>query len=1329
MTYWDYYNHYTPSKPREVRNGIKLQSKKIGSTWWSRRWISLLDSFGWSNRLQRGRNYARRGQVVNFRIKPGTVTAKVQGSASRPYTVTIELDTFSDKEWENALSEMGSQAMFIAKLLDGEIPDNIEEAFSRAKISLFPTDRRKIKTHCSCPDSANPCKHIAAVHYILAEEFDRDPFMIFNLRGRAKEQIITELRKIRGGNSENKKKIPPGDLEKPDPQISLEKCPDNFWSIGEEFRKFSVSITPPNISTAILKRLGEPPFWQEKDFWLEMERIYKVISDSAIKTAFDPSESDENHITSDIVLHGTWVFGDNNGCRFLLWGESELKNSKPGYSQKRRSKKIHKIPAHPFCASENRIMDVLRSADLSLNLCSPEELIAILPTSKNIPEASSMPFEKKGKKLSKWRVPCIGFPAHQALIWLALLPANGSKSIGNDISFWSLAAKFGIELIARQRFIPSVKRSGDRLYGIWYPVFNHADDNKRIALLTEAMPPVCGALKDNKSPSTDPLFSPRELIIDFLNAAIDETIRIWFRDKLESTPSWENRIIGRENLASIWLEGLSSLNGRIKGTTHQIKTLESCVNTWTRSIQAEGKEPPFRTCFRLEETEEEEHERKNKWHLSFHLQATDDQSLLIPAGSIWNSKSTVEYLNHKFEHPQERLLEDLAKASKLFHPLEKSLKSAKPDGCYINTEMAYEFLKEGAWLLEESGYGILIPSWWNRGGTTAGIGIHLTAKSPRKDQYPGEKFFGLNEIIEFDWKIAVGDELLSKEELEKLSRLKVPLVRVRGRWVEFKKDKIDDALKFLNKLEKDDMTLSQALKIGFGAEDTGIPIMSFDGKGWLNNLIGGDTRLRKIKTPEDFNGSLRDYQMWGFSWLSFLRDRGIGACLADDMGLGKTIQVISLLLHDKNNKKVKNPVLLVVPTSVVGNWQRELARFAPSLRVMVHHGTSRYDSRKFIKEAKKHDVVITTYALTVRDKQDLCKVNWEGLILDEAQNIKNPYTKQAQAIRGVNSCYRIALTGTPIENRLGELWSIMEFLNPGYLGSLKEFRKDFALPIERYKSREISEKFRNMIKPFILRRLKTDTKIIKDLPEKLEMKVYCNLTREQTTLYKAVVDDMMGMIEDSEGIQRRGLVLSTLTKLKQICDHPALFLHDESSLENRSRKLDRLKEMMEEVLSSDERALVFTQYTEMGEMLKNYLQQAFGYEPLFLHGGVTQKKRDKMITDFQEDKNAPPIFILSVKAGGFGLNLTRANHVFHFDRWWNPAVENQATDRAFRIGQRKNVQVHKFVCTGTVEEKIDDMIETKKGLSEEILSAGEMGLTELSNDKLREILSLRNEGY
>jgi SNF2 family DNA or RNA helicase len=413
--------------------------------------------------------------------------------------------------------------------------------------------------------------------------------------------------------------------------------------------------------------------------------------------------------------------------------------------------------------------------------------------------------------------------------------------------------------------------------------------------------------------------------------------------------------------------------------------------------------------------------------------------------------------------------------------------------------------------------------------------------------------------------------------------------------------------------------------------------------------------------------------------------------------------------------------------SVVGNWQRETERFAPSLKVMVHHGVERLSGRTFAEAVKKHDIVITTYALAHRDEEYLSGIEWESIVLDEAQNIKNVETKQTQAIRRLTARQKVALTGTPLENRLSELWSIIDFLNPAYLRSARDFRTKFAIPVEKYRDADRAETLKRLIQPFVLRRLKTDKTIIKDLPEKMEMKVFCNLTREQATLYEAVVKEMLEKIEEAEGIERRGLVLATLMKLKQVCNHPAHFLRDGSRLPGRSGKLARLEEMFEEALTEGDKALVFTQFAEMGGMLRSHLQETFGCEILFLHGGTPKKQRDAMVQRFQEERRGPPLLILSLKAGGVGLNLMAANHVFHFDRWWNPAVENQATDRAFRIGQQKNVQVHKFVCVGTVEERIDQMIEQKKELADRIVGAGEEWITEMSTTQLKELFALNRE--
>lgn len=424
----------------------------------------------------------------------------------------------------------------------------------------------------------------------------------------------------------------------------------------------------------------------------------------------------------------------------------------------------------------------------------------------------------------------------------------------------------------------------------------------------------------------------------------------------------------------------------------------------------------------------------------------------------------------------------------------------------------------------------------------------------------------------------------------------------------------------------------------------------------------------------------------------------------------------------------QQPTLIVCPTSVIGNWQKEATRFTPELPVLTHHGLTRTKGAAFKKEAEQHAIVISSYALLQRDFEILKDVDWSGVILDEAQNIKNPETKQARAARALPADHRVALTGTPVENNVGDLWSIMEFLNPGALGTQAEFKRSFFVPIQAQRDQDAAARLKRLTGPFILRRLKTDKTIIADLPEKMEMKVFCTLTKEQASLYAAVVEDAGKSLDKTTGIQRKGVVLATLSKLKQVCNHPAQFLGDNSAIAGRSGKLARLTEMLEEVLATGDRALVFSQFAEMGTLAQRHLQEMFGREVLFLHGAVAKKQRDRMVEQFQTaNGSGPRVFVLSLKAGGTGLNLTAANHVFHFDRWWNPAVENQATDRAFRIGQTRNVLVHKFLCAGTLEEKIDEMIERKQALAASIVGTGEGWLTELSTKKLKELFALRQD--
>jgi SNF2 family DNA or RNA helicase len=937
-------------------------------------------------------------------------------------------------------------------------------------------------------------------------------------------------------------------------------------------------------------------------------------------------------------------------------------------------------------------------------------------------------------QLRPWQVNGLALDLLSALDLLIALPPTheAGRLWGADLRFWSLAAKLGLELLAQQKYLPGMAEEGGQYRAVWVPAWQDPHDRARIRVLCEAMPPICRALfTSGQTADGTQVPTPQALVEDFLRTLIDGAVRDWGGQSLDQ------RRRSPEGIAGAWWSALWSEDGRIDVPLAQRRSLARLLDAWRGWIdQLYGEaKAAFRVCFRLEPPEIDSDSGQvlsSEWALRYMLQASDDPSLLVPAQHVWSAKGgTLHTLNRKFEGAQERLLAGLGLAGRLFPPIMNSLRATRPESCQLTVDEAYAFLREVGALLKGSGFGVLVPPWWDKPGARLGVRAKVNADA----NIVGKGILNMDALVQFDWQVSLADQPLTREEFERLAALKMPLVQVRGQWVLLQPDQIEAAIAFWEKKRKQtEMTLRDALGLALGAdvEVGGLPLQGVETSGWMDELLhqlqAGD-ELQILAPPDGFSGQMRPYQLRGYSWLSFLRRWGLGACLADDMGLGKTIQAIALLLRERESAgDGLAPALVICPTSVVGNWKREIQRFAPRLRVMVHHGTDRASGEEFIATAQQQDVVISTYGLARRDIDDLVKVPWSDVILDEAQNIKNPQAKQTQAVRRLRAANHIALTGTPVENRLSELWSIMHFLNPGFLGSQVGFRNAFALPIERYQDRSATNRLKGLVGPFILRRVKTDPAVIQDLPDKLEMKVYCNLTSEQATLYEAVVQEsLQRILSAEEGIERRGVVLGALTRLKQVCNHPAQFLGDGSALPGRSGKVDRLGEMLEEALSVGDRALIFTQFAEMGHMLHAYLQTLFGVEVLFLHGGTPPKQRDRMVARFQGKDGSPPIFILSLKAGGTGLNLTAANHVFHFDRWWNPAVENQATDRAFRIGQTRDVQVHKFLCAGTLEERIDELIESKKALAESVVGAGESWLTELSTDELRDILSLRRE--
>jgi SNF2 family DNA or RNA helicase len=1077
------------------------------------------------------------------------------------------------------------------------------------------------------------------------------------------------------------------------------------------------------------------------------------------------------------ILHGTWLFqaspnAVSSGGGLLLWGEVWRKVALGN------DRSATTLQANPFSMTPAELWESLQNWQQTYRLQVPDAAISIggdrpaksakrtrqksdaieqtvefssdrWPTyTLAMPstlvagdEATSTPAivlplltgtttaDTPDPVLHPWQVTGLYLAPEAAMAFLNSLPlgevSDDESFVGGDLRFWCHVARWSLDLLARGKFLPGLVEG--ELQAAWHPLLDSEVDQARLVQFRDRMPAACragqlAATLGSLAIDLPPVAST--LLQTVLQQLLDAQIR-------RAIATQDIALPGGTSAATIWLQALSHEATVV--SPEVAKGVRSAVEMWMTPLQGQRTENRFRTCLQLHPPAA----KRTDWRLDFGLQATDDPAFLIDAATIWNNP--IERLNYRgriISQPQETFLMGLGLASRLYAPIEPSLQTARPQSCTLTPLQAYDFLKNVAWRLQDSGIGVVVPpSLASQGGWANRLGLKIQAQTGKLK--PGQRL-GLQSLLNFRWELTIGGQSISKDEFNRLVALNSPLVEINGEWVELRPQDVKAAQTFFaTRKDQPTLSLEDALRISSG--DTQmlekLPVVSFEAAGGLQDLINtltGKRTLEAIATPTGFQGELRPYQSRGVGWLAFLEQWGLGACLADDMGLGKTIQLIAFLLHLQEHKSLDAPTLLICPTSVLGNWEREVKKFGPLLKTVMHHGDQRPKGKDLVKALRDKHLVITSYALVQRDLADLQQIGWQGVVLDEAQNIKNPEAKQSKAVRELSAQFRIALTGTPVENRLSELWSIMDFLNPGYLGPRNFFQRRFATPIERYGDTDSLKTLRSLVQPFILRRLKTDRDIIQDLPEKQEMTVFCGLTSEQAALYQRLVDESLAKIDASEGIQRHGIILALLTKLKQICNHPDLYLKEAENgrlggttpFQTRSGKLQRLEEMLDEVLAEGDRALIFTQFAEWGKLLKTFLEKQLGRETLFLYGGTSKAQREEMVDRFQQDPQAPRLFILSLKAGGVGLNLTRANHVFHFDRWWNPAVENQATDRVFRIGQRRDVQVHKFVCSGTLEEKIHDLIESKKSLAEQVVGAGENWLTELDTDQLRDLLLL-----
>ncbi len=888
---------------------------------------------------------------------------------------------------------------------------------------------------------------------------------------------------------------------------------------------------------------------------------------------------------------------------------------------------------------------------------------------------------------------------------------------------WSVAAKLALELVAAGRLVPTLRPGSDPSEAIASWRVATADD-RRLTDLADALPLSAHALRR----SSGALWSPHELVAAFLDAVADACAREGRRPELDP-----RRRAPRGPLGEMWSAALTGSDPTVGYLRVPADELATEVTEWAAPLLGDERRSVARLALRLEPPPVGDDGSEalpgrlaatgHPWQLSYHLQSVRDHDQRLSASEVWaRAGGPIELGERLIDDAEFVLVRGLATAARLYAPIDASLSESQPVGIELRATDVAELLGEGVDALSAAGIGIeLPPELRETGARTVRLRVRLGATTTGPPRVDGAAPLGMSGLTDLRYEIALGDETLSAEEFAEIVAAGQPLVRWRGSWVRVDRGTVDRIQELAGDGTALELTEALAAALSGQHEVADLGYVEAVADGNLGRLLD---QLRTADGPGDaeivgIDGELRPYQERGVAWLQRLTELGMGGVLADEMGLGKTLEAIALLTSRDQDR----PHLVVCPTSVVGNWEREIARFAPGVPVLRHHGTDRPQSRRAFQPGQ---VTVTSYALLRRDIGLLEDIAWDVVVFDEAQQIKNPSSKGAQAARSLDSRARIAMTGTPIENRLSELWSIVDVTNPGLLGSQRSFNDRFAVPIERWHDQGAAGRLKRLVAPFVLRRRKADPEVAVDLPPKQEVPVVCALTREQASLYQAAVDQAFaGDGLGSTAFERRGRVLALLTALKQICNHPRQYLRDDGRVAGRSGKLTRTAEILGEVVDAGDRALVFTQFREMGELLSPFLREHLDVpEVPFLHGGVPLTARDEMVERFQQADDAAPVLLVSLRAGGTGLNLTRASHVVHFDRWWNPAVEDQATDRVHRIGQTRPVTVHTLVTAGTIEERIAELLERKRTLADAIVGTGETWITELDDEELRELVEL-----